>query len=270
MPEVTLKLREQPRIYLEADCITPDKFAGKSIDEIKALPIWQGNAQKTIGDFFDVSGTAGDVAADILIEISGPTGGVKRIGEGMTAGEIVVDGDVGMHCGAKMQGGKITVGGNADDWAGAMMKGGDLLIKGNAAHYCGAAYRGEWIGMTNGTITVEGQVGNDAMAWARNSKGKKWWPKLVCGGAGMFLGLHNHGGTIICNGDVGRRIGADMARGSIVVNGKPELMLPSFVKEDDVTEVALPNDEKVSGAYEVYRGDLSVGKKSSGKIFVKK
>ncbi|MHA1733181.1 MAG: formylmethanofuran dehydrogenase subunit C [Promethearchaeota archaeon] len=273
MAEVTLTMREKSDMYVEVDCVTPDKFAGKSADEIKKLPVWLGNREMTLGDFFDVSGSPGATAEETKIVLKGPTDGIKRVGEGMTAGEIVVEGNVGMHVGAKLKGGKITVKGDADDWAGAMMQGGELVIEGNAAHYCGAAYRGEWIGMKNGVITVKGTVGNDAMAWARNSKGAKQYPKLVCGGAGMFLGLHNHGGTIVVNGDVGRRCGADMARGSIVVNGKVEMMLPSFEKVEDAKDPELPNGDKVTGEYETYRGDLAIGLKNRkvfGKIFVKK
>ncbi|GAB4317668.1 MAG: formylmethanofuran dehydrogenase subunit C [Promethearchaeota archaeon] len=277
MADVTLTLKRTTTAYYDAECITPDAFAGKSAKEVGEMPVWEGNRKLKLADVFDVAGEPGASAAETKIVVKGQAACVKRIGQGMTAGEIVVEGDAGMHCGAKMKGGKVTVKGNADDWAGAMMEGGELHVEGNAANFCGAAYRGEWVGMKDGLIVVDGTVGHDAMAWARNSKNLGRWPKLVCSGAGMFLGIHSHGGTIVVKKTdrspdpiVGRRCGADMARGVIVLEGRPELMLPSFVKEADETDPELPNGEKLQGTYEVWRGDLAVGLKTPGKIYVKK
>lgn len=135
----------------------------KTLAEIKKLPVYHGNEEKTIGDFFDVSGKSGEIT-DLKIILEGNISNVKRIGEKMSAGEIIVNDDVGMHVGNLMTGGKITVNGNADDWAGAMLNGGELEITGDAGHYVGAAYRGFWKGMQM-VIKVHGKVGNEALTW---------------------------------------------------------------------------------------------------------
>ena len=141
MAEIKLKLNNELKFPLEADSITPDNFAGKTAAEIKKLVVYYGTKESTIGDFFTVSGKSGDVA-ELKIIIDGDLSNVKRIGEKMTAGEIIINSDIGMHVGTQMSGGKITVNGNADDWAGAMLQGGELEITGDAGNYVGAANRG--------------------------------------------------------------------------------------------------------------------------------
>lgn len=267
MAEVKLKLKKAPEFPLEADSITPDNFAGKTLNEIKKLPLFHAKELLTIGDYFDVSGKTEDVA-NTKINIDGDVSNVKRIGEKMSGGEIIINGDVGMHVGNTMTGGKILVKGNADDWAGAMLQGGELEIEGNAGHYVGAAYRGFWQGMKNGIIRVKGSVGNESMVWAKSSKPANKWPTLYCGGASSFLGLHNHGGTMVVDGDVDRCIGADQVRGNIVIKGKISRILPSFKKIGEVDEITLPNGDVITGKFAQYSGDHSVSKETAGRLYI--
>jgi len=271
MVEVKLKVKAQPSMDLECDSITPDSFANKDAKDIAGLPVFLGNRQQTIADYFDVSGKGGKSAEATKITIEGDCKQMKRIGEKMTDGEVVVNGNSGMHVGAMMTGGKLTVKGNAGDWAGAEMAGGELVIEGNAGNTVGSAYRGNWIGMINGTIIVKGTVGIEALAWARSSKAKEEFPKLICGGADKMLGLHNHGGTIICNGECDIRAGADMARGIIILNGPVKGILPGFKKEDEVPgdKIEMPTGEKLNGKYAHYLGDYAVAKKPTGHLYVK-
>jgi len=262
MGEIKLKLKVEPTFPLEAETISPDKFAGKSETEIKNLIVYHGNEEKTIGNYFDVKGKGAEVK-DIKIIIDGNLSKVKRIGEKMTGGEIIVNGDVGMHVGNLMTGGKILVNGNADDWAGAMLNGGELEITGDAGHYVGAAYRGFWKGMQNGTIKIHGKVGDEALTWVNGSKPAKRFPTLICGSAGSFLGIHSHGGTIIVEGDCERCIGADQVRGTIVVKGKVSKILPSYKKIGNVKEIELMNGEIIKGKFVEYSGDHSVEKNHS-------
>ncbi len=262
MSEIKLKLKKETEIPLEAESITPDNFAGKSINEIKKLVVYYGREELTIGDFFNVTGKS-EEKDDLIISINGNLSNVKRIGENMSGGEIIINGDVGMHVGNQMSGGKIQVNGNADDWAGAMLKGGELEITGDAGNYVGSAYRGFWKGMTNGVIKVKGKIGVEAMLWASGSVPAKRLPTLICGSAGSFLGIHNHGGTIIVEGDVDRCAGADQIKGIIVIKGKAPKILPSFKKIGEVKEIELFNGEKITGKFIEYAGDHSVKKNHS-------
>ncbi len=267
MAEITLKLKKQPEFPLEADVISPDTFAEKSLNEIKALELYLGSQKVKLSDYFEVKGKNGK-ADELKVVIDGDLSKVKRIGEKMSTGEIVINGNVGMHVGNQMKGGKITVNGDADDWAGAMLKGGELEINGNAGHYVGSAYRGFWIGMKDGVIRVKGTIGNEAMLWARNSKNANKWPMLYCGGAGSFLGIHNHGGTIVVDGDVDRCTGADQAWGTIIVKGKVSRKLPSYKKVGEVNEIELANGEKIKGKFIEYSGDHSIKKETNGRLYI--
>lgn len=268
MAEIKLKLKKQPEFPLEAESITPNNFAGKTLADIKKLPIYHSKELVSIGDFFTVSGKSDDDPKNVKIIMDGDLSKVKRIGEMMNGGEIEINGSVGMHVGNHMKNGKIVVNGNADDWAGAMLQGGELEINGDAGHYVGAAYRGYWQGMQNGVIRVKGKVGIESMLWAKSSKPSNKWPTLYCGSAAAFLGIHNHGGTIVVEGNVDRCAGADQSRGTIVVKGKMSRILPSYKKMGEVDEVVLPNGEKVSGKFAEYSGDHSIGKESAGRLYV--
>jgi formylmethanofuran dehydrogenase subunit C len=267
MVEIKIKLKKKPHFPLELDTITPNNFVGKTAAEIKKLEIYHGKDITKFGDFFDVTGKSTELN-DTTLVIEGDLSKAKRIGEGMKGGEIIINSDVGMHVGNKMKGGKITVNGNADDWAGAMMEGGELVINGDAGNYIGSAYRGFWQGMKNGIIRVKGNVGNESMLWAKSSKPSNKWPTLYCGSAGAFLGIHNHGGTIVVEGNVDRCAGADQALGTIVIKGKISRLLPSYKKIGEVDEVTLPNGEKVVGKFIEYSGDHSVSKESNGRIYL--
>lgn len=211
-----LHLKLLPDVPLEADSITPDRFAGKDAAAIAALPVVIGNQQGCLGDFFAVSD---DGNSEILIE--GDCTRVKLIGAGMTQGQIRILGNAGMHVGAGMRGGTIIVEGDAGDWAGAEMRGGHIRIKGNAGHGLGAAYRGSPKGMEGGTIIVDGHAGNEAGSTMRRGL-------IVIGGdSGDFTGAFIIAGTVVVFGEIGERCGAGLKRGTIVAF-KPPRLLPSF------------------------------------------
>ena len=115
MAEITLRPKELPTVPLEVE-ISPDKVAGKSIDDVKKFPILKGNREKELGEYFEVTGTTAENAADIKIIIDGNVDSVKYIGKEMTAGEILIKGSTGMHTGDDMKGGKITIEGDCADF----------------------------------------------------------------------------------------------------------------------------------------------------------
>src|SRR5215207_1285196 len=188
---LTLSLREQPAVPLEAEVLSPDRLAGSGRDEIEALPVWHGNERTRVGEFFTVSG-----AGDDDVRIEGDLGRVKLVGAGMTAGRLTVAGDAGTHAGAGMRGGELHVEGDVGDWAGAGMRGGGLVVGGAAGAQAGA-------GLRRGLIAVAGRVGDAA-------------------------GLRMLAGTIVALGGLGARAGAGMRRGTIVTMA-PASPLATFV-----------------------------------------
>lgn len=252
MQTITLTPIKESRISIEAETITPDNFTGKTQQEIENTTLWQGNHKTTLGEFFDVSVEGSDAPENTKIIINGNIPRVKRVGEAMSAGMILVNGDVDMHVGAKMRGGTITVKGNADSWAGREMKGGELIIEGNAGYYLGAGYRGESCGMRGGRIIVFGD--------ARDYVGEH-----MCGGeiiikgdAGLMPGLSNNGGSITIEGNT-TLPGGEMKKGVILIKGRVEELVPVYRAE---------GTEEIDGvAYQKYTGDVVAGGK--GTLYIK-
>lgn len=247
MKEIILTSKELPEAGLIADTIKPDLFAGKKTKEIASLEIFCGNQRKKLADFFEVSGKGADDAGEIRIVIKGDIPKVKMVGKGMKAGEIIIEGSVGMYVGEEMRGGKIKVEGNADSFAGQTMRGGKLLIKGNAGDYLGAAYRGDWRGMRGGEILVEGNAGAETGLFMVGGKIR------VKGSCGAFAGVHMKKGLIIIEGSTPERAGAEMTGGSIVVMGDTEL-LPTFKPEKEEKGIEI-DGEKLKGTFQSYSGD---------------
>jgi len=213
---ITLTLKEQPHVPLEAESLSPDVTAGLSLDAVRALPVYLGKRQRRVDDFFEVDGAAGDE-----LEIRGDAGKVKWIGRGMTRGRVTVRGHSGMHLGAYMKGGAIEVSGNASDWLGAEMSGGLIRVHGNAGGQVGAAYRGSRAGMTDGTIVIDGSAGIEVGMRTRRGI-------IAIGGPVRdFAGLQMKGGTIVLGGGAEIRTGAWMVRGTIV-SLTPIRLLPTF------------------------------------------
>jgi formylmethanofuran dehydrogenase subunit C len=252
---LTLTLREEPVVPLEAEVLSPDQLASVSSEEIRALPVWHGNERTRVGEFFEVSGSGDDV------RVEGDLSRVKFVGAAMTAGRLTVAGDVGMHAGAGMQGGELHVEGDADDWAGAGMRGGRLVVRGSAGRQLGGVYPGERAGMRGGEIVVHGDAGAQAGAGLRRGL------IAVAGRLGDAAGLRMLAGTIVGLGGVGARAGAGMRRGSIVTMA-PATPLATFVFScvyrppflglylRRLGALGLPvSDEQLAGRYARWCGD---------------
>ncbi|MEL7567084.1 MAG: formylmethanofuran dehydrogenase subunit C [Dehalobacterium sp.] len=225
--QITLRLKEQPALPVEADSITPENLSGKSLEEINLLPLWSGNRQKRLKDYFmvEIAQLDEEIAQNettlAKVVIQGDLARFKRIGQGMTAGVLEIQGPVGFHTGASMCGGSILIKGNAGDWLGAHMKGGQIIVAGSAGHFVGGAYRGEVQGMTGGLIIIKGNAGQ--MPGARMRRGLI----AVGGDCGDAAGFKMLAGTILIAGHAGMRTGANMRRGTIILL-KPADLLPAF------------------------------------------
>ncbi len=269
MKELILKPKKLPDLPLEVEVITPDSVSGKTLKEVKSLPVYVGNTVQKLGDYFDVKGETAETSSDQLVAIQGECENVKYIGAGMTAGRLIVEGCVGMHAGAEMEGGEMIITGSASNWAGAEMKGGLMRIHGDAGHQLGAAYRGSPEGMTGGVIIVSGSVGLEAGAFMRRGM------LIIQGDVDPFLGVHMNGGEIFVFGKVARRLGAE-AKGNggfIACFGEVESLLPTYVYDTtvrpDFMKLYLRQlrdqlgieaaGEYLDTSFRRYRGDIAVG-----------
>jgi len=162
----------------------------------------------------------------------------------MDTGSILIEGDIGMHCGNFMSGGTIEIRGNADSWLGREMRGGTILCRGNAGHYCATGYRGEKKGMQGGTVEVFGNTGDFCAEYLAGGT------VHIHGSTGDFPGVEMRGGELIIEGDATRPCG-NMKNGSCVILGTVYDLLPTFEKTEQRT---LP-EWKITA--DVYKGDVA-------------
>ncbi|MFL5853789.1 MAG: formylmethanofuran dehydrogenase subunit C [Solirubrobacteraceae bacterium] len=213
---LTLTLRDEPTVPLETEGLSPDRLATRRRGEVEAFAVWHGNQRAQVGDFFAVSGSAGEE-----LRVEGDLRRVKFLGAGMTAGRMTIVGDAGMHTGAGMRGGELVVAGAVGDFAGVGMRGGRLVVEGSAGHHLGGHHPGERAGMRGGEVIVFGDAKEQVGAGLRRGL------IAVAGRVGDAAGLRMLAGTIVALGGFGARPGAAMRRGTIVAMSHVTL-LPTF------------------------------------------
>ena len=247
------KPRKKPKIPIEAEAINPQNFLLKN-----DIRVYEGNKERTLDEIFYVTTEGPAVSADqVEIVLSGETGVIKRVGEYMNAGRIVIEGDIGMHCGNFMSAGEIIIRGNADAWLGREMRGGVIRCEGNADHYCGAGYRGEKRGMRGGTIEVLGNAGDFTAEYLSGGEVR------IMGDCGDLPGVEMRGGTLIIGGDCHRPCG-NMTGGTCMVFGTARALLPTFVNAGSEEREFCGQRVEMN----VFRGD--VANRGKGTLFVRK
>lgn len=261
MPLV-LTTRQPLDLSVEVESLHPLSLRELSTTAIARLTVAQGNRSVPVGELFDVERTGGD---DEEIVFAGDTGRLKRIGEKLAGGRIVVDGSAGMHAGAMMTGGEVFVRGDAADWAGAEMRGGTLRIAGNVGACLGGGYRGSRKGMRGGEIFVGGDAGDEVGTVLRRGL------IAVAGNVGHACGFGMLAGSIVVFGRTAAQLGAGMKRGTIVClnPAEPPDLLPTFRRACDYQPTILRGllkylggqglpvvREQVEGTFRRHCGDL--------------
>ncbi len=186
---VTLALRRELHESIDVDGLTPDRLSTLGESDISALPVWVGRHAATVGDYFVVRG---ERAARVWIE--GDLRRVRGVAQGMSLGELIVEGSVG-------------------DGFAAGLRGGSVVVRGDAGDRLGGATPGASKGMTGGEIIVTGSVG--ARAGERMRRGLV----AVGGDAGDHAAHAIIAGTVVVLGHTGAHAGRGSKRGSIVAIG---------------------------------------------------
>lgn len=257
---LTLRLKRQPTVPLEAEVLSVDVLRELKHSELSGLTVYHGKRQLRLDEFFEIEGDGSE-----NITLIGDLSKVRWIGREMTVGSIQIEGNAGMHLGARMKGGQLRVSGDASDWVGAEMRGGTIHVGGNAGGQIGGAYRGGMSGMRNGLVYVEGSAGLEVGLRMRRGT-------IVVGQTVRdFAGLQMKGGTIVMLGGAEIRTGAWMNRGTIISLKEIPLM-PTFSPSGEFNPtflnvfsrfleshigVSLPFASE-SGRYQRYVGDRAV------------
>jgi formylmethanofuran dehydrogenase subunit C len=268
-----LQWRGATSLPVAAEGLSPAALAALSPAERDRWPLRVGNRSVPLAELFRIDGSLDDGH----LVLDGDLRQVRRLGSGMTTGNMTIWGDAGVELGAEMTGGTIEVEGSAGDWAGAALGGGLLRIKGNAGKFLGAAYPGSLRGMREGVILVEGTVGDEAGLLMRRGL------IAIAGAAGDGLGRALIAGSIFAFGPIGRLAGAGMKRGTLALYGLPRPseadLLPTFAPSGRLRphfitiylrrlrEWGFPVPESAfSGPLDRYNGDL--GTRGQGEVLI--
>jgi formylmethanofuran dehydrogenase subunit C len=214
---LTFSLRQRPDQRLDLSPLVPHLLSGKTAAQIERVQLQTTCYRVNVGDVFRLRiGDAG------RIRIEGASERFDHIGQGMTGGEVVVDGDVGIQAGRLMTGGRLILRGNTGPWAASGMKDGVIEILGATDAYLGGPLAGEMTGMRGGVVVVRGSAGERAGDRMRRGT------IIIEGEAGSYAGSRMIAGTLIVAKKAGPLPGFLMKRGSIVLGGGCVLMSPTF------------------------------------------
>jgi formylmethanofuran dehydrogenase subunit C len=170
MRTITLQPLRAFEVSVEAEAISPRRFASLTLGQIRTQEVFMGNRKMKLADLFKVEGDEPPATPEETTVVpEGDFSKVKRIGECMSAGTLEVRGNVGMRAGSGMNGGLMAIRGNAGAYLGEHMCAGIIRVKGDAWDFPGAVNQGGtiFIGgdtylpgaeMTNGFIMVRGKA----------------------------------------------------------------------------------------------------------------
>ena len=201
--------------------MSPAKLAKLASHEIANIKVGIGKNGLSVGDAFDISGSAGDT-----LTIEGPGEGsgaaLDFAGSGLESGTLRIIGNVGSQAARKMTGGKLEIRGNAGNSLASGMSGGFIHVSGNAGDNLGGILPGDRFGMSGGVIVIGGDIG------ARAGDKMRRGTVIVRGKTGEGTGTRMMGGTIWAEGGIGPVPGLMMRRGTLI-GPKVERLLPTFV-----------------------------------------
>jgi formylmethanofuran dehydrogenase subunit C len=218
MKPLVLTLREAPPQRLDLSGLVPHKLAGKTAAEIARIAIATTREPLAAGDIFAIR-----IGNLLAIRIEGGSERFDEVGHGLTEGEIVVDGDVGLRAGRFMTGGRLVITGHAGPWTASGLKGGTVEIEGSVGERLGGPVPGEVAGMRGGLVIVRGDAGERAGDRLRRGT------IVIEGHAGTYAASRMIAGTLLVGRSVGPLPGYLMRRGTLLVGAPPETPSPTFV-----------------------------------------
>lgn len=215
-----LRLRAHPALRLELAGLAPLALTGETPSSLARRPVWHGNEQVPLGEFFDVESLAAD-GPELVFD--GDLSRCDGVGRGLDGGRIRVEGDVGDYVGAGMNAGEIVVTGRAGMLAACEMAGGRLEVGGDVGDYAASALPGDMDGMRGGLLVVRGNAGE------RFGDRMRRGTAVVFGDTGDFLASRLVAGTVAVAGEVGAHCGYGMRRGTLIFAGPQPVPPATFV-----------------------------------------
>ncbi|MCR5868823.1 formylmethanofuran dehydrogenase subunit C [Aquincola sp. J276] len=222
---VELTLRQRPPLRVDLRGLLPAALASLPVAGIEQLRFGHGRHAVPLAEWFGVQrrevADLPDGSAEL--RLVGDCSRFDRIGTGLMAGRIVVEGAVGDYAGAGMSGGEVHVQGHAGLLAACEMAGGLLRVDGDVGDFAASALPGSMDGMRGGSFIVGGNAGQ------RFGDRMRRGTAMIRGDAGDLLASRMVAGTIAVAGSVGAHPGYGMRRGSLVLAGPAPAIVPTFV-----------------------------------------
>ncbi len=218
MSGLRLVLRSPPTRPLDLSPLLPSRLAGLGEAEIARLKLAH---RVVVADVFEVR--MGEAAA-VTIEGGSPL--FDRVGAGLDAGLLRLDGPAGQLAGAGMTGGRLELRGDAGPFAAAGLLGGTVEVGGDVGDDLGAPAPDQRVGMAGGLVVVRGCAGR--RAGDRQRRGVL----VVEGDAGEYAGSRMIAGSLVVCGRAGGHAGALMRRGTLVL-GEAAAPGPTFVRSGE-------------------------------------
>jgi formylmethanofuran dehydrogenase subunit C len=246
---ITLSLRADCEKTIDLASLRLDELIKNTADQIARQHIHVSSTNEQLGDVFHVECQADDHPEPRLV-LRGDCRSVHGLGHQHRIGTIIVEGNIGDHC-------------------GACMSGGTIRVQGSAGNHLAAPTGSRGIGMNGGQIIVEQNVGEHA--GQRMRRGEIW----ITGDAGAGLASWQVAGTIGVGGQVSEKhVGYGMRRGTLLL--ATPIKLPTIRFSTSVvldtsfcalllrrteTQQAWPpaKTQQQSSQWLVSRGDLSIG-----------
>lgn len=219
---IELTLRQAPPLRVDLRGLLPAALAELGVAQIEQLRFGHGRDTVPLAEWFSVQRHESDGDQPAL-RLVGDCRRFDRIGTGLAAGSIVVEGSAGDYVGAGMSGGELRVQGDAGLLAACEMAGGRLQVQGSVGDWAASALPGNLDGMRGGSFIVGGDAGQ------RFGDRMRRGTAVVHGRAGDLLASRMVAGTIAVAGPVGAQPGYGMRRGSLVLAGPPCTPGPTFV-----------------------------------------
>jgi len=215
-------LRSAPRFRVDLQGLLP--AADLSVTALGNRRVLHGHDAIALGDLFRIDEQP--AGAEPAFSFQGDLSRFDRLGAGLAAGRIAVEGDAGDYLGLQMTGGAIELDGSAGLLAGCEMAGGRLHVAGNVGDYAAGALPGSMDGMRGGDFIIGGNAGERLADRMRRGT------LVVHGDAGAFCASRMVAGTLAIGGRVGAHCGWGQRRGSLVFAGAAPALPDTFVPTD--------------------------------------
>ena len=207
MSSLTLKYKVRDKYRLDMSWLS--KIDTPDLSVIKNIKIGYGNKNYKLSELFYISGNN---IKDIRILNSNNK--LDNIGSGLRNKKITVNGSVGNGLAKNMNNGKIIVKGNAGKNACSGMVGGSVFIHGNAGDGFCSLPTGKNLGLVDGFIYVQKNVGSNSIIRMRRGN------IFIGGDIGNGSCLELISGTITILGKIGNEFCTNARRGTLFIKDK--------------------------------------------------